>query len=64
MLSGAKMRRPRIAEACCRTETLVGWIVLGTSAREPGGLARKPPVEQVIGDCCDDAQAGPHRRPR
>jgi len=51
MLSGAKVRQPRIVRAFCAPgETLVGWISLGTPAREPAGPARKPPVEAVMAD--------------
>ncbi len=51
MLSGAKVRDPAIAAAFCEPgETLVGWIALGTPARQPGGPARKPAVTDVLRD--------------
>ena len=51
MLSGAKVRDPAIAAAFCEPgETLVGWIALGTPARQPGGPARKPAVTDVLHD--------------
>lgn len=57
MLSGAKVRSPRVMQAFCGAgETLVGWIALGTPAAEPGGAARKPEAARVIGDW--DGEAG------
>jgi len=51
MLSGAKVRNPTIAAAFCEPgETLVGWIALGTPARQPSGPARKPDPGQVLID--------------
>jgi nitroreductase len=51
MLSGAKVRQPAIAAAFCAPgETLVGWIALGTPARQPAGPARKPEAGQVLID--------------
>ena len=51
MLSGAKVRHPAIAAAFCAPgETLVGWIALGTPARKPSGLARKPSATDVMQD--------------
>ncbi|MGQ3054676.1 MAG: nitroreductase family protein [Roseateles sp.] len=51
MLSGAKVRDPAIAAAFCEQgETLVGWIALGTPARQPAGPARKPDPGQVLID--------------
>lgn len=51
MLSGAKVRNPSIAAAFCGPgETLLGWIALGTPARTPSGLDRKPPVADVLQD--------------
>lgn len=51
MLSGAKVRNPAIAAAFCEPgETLVGWIALGTPARQAAGQARKPDPGQVLID--------------
>lgn len=51
MLSGAKVRNAAIAAAFCEPgETLVGWIALGTPARQPSGPARKPDPGQVLID--------------
>lgn len=51
MLSGAKVRDPAIAAAFCEPgETLVGWIALGTPARQAAGPARKPAVAEVLRD--------------
>lgn len=51
MLSGAKVRDPAVAAAFCEPgETLVGWIALGTPARQPSGPARKPAVTDVLRD--------------
>ena len=42
MLSGDKARAPHIAQAFCEPgETLVGWVALGTPARELAGSAAK-----------------------
>ncbi|QPF74788.1 nitroreductase [Roseateles sp. DAIF2] len=49
MLSGAKVRNPQIAEAFCAPgETLVGWVALGTPARQPAGPSRKPGPELAL----------------
>ncbi len=51
MLSGAKVRNAAIAAAFCEPgETLVGWIALGTPARQAAGPARKPDPGQVLID--------------
>jgi hypothetical protein len=51
MLSGAKVRNPAIAAAFCDAgETLLGWIALGTPARQPAGPARKPASAEVLQD--------------
>ena len=51
MLSGAKVRDAAIAAAFCEPgETLLGWIALGTPARQPSGPSRKPPVADVLVD--------------
>jgi nitroreductase len=51
MLSGAKVRNPAIAAAFCEAgETLLGWIALGTPARQPAGPARKPAPAEVLQD--------------
>jgi nitroreductase len=51
MLSGAKVRHPAIAAAFCEAgETLLGWIALGTPARQPAGPARKPAPAEVLQD--------------
>lgn len=49
MLSGAKVRHPRVVAAFCESgETLVGWIALGTASRPPAPRAAKLPVEAVL----------------
>lgn len=51
MLSGAKVRNAAIAAAFCEPgETLLGWIALGTPARQPAGPSRKPDPGQVLID--------------
>ncbi|MFN3860992.1 MAG: nitroreductase family protein [Roseateles sp.] len=51
MLSGAKVRDAAIAAAFCEPgETLLGWIALGTPARQPAGPSRKPDPGQVLID--------------
>jgi nitroreductase len=51
MLSGAKVRDPAIAAAFCGPgETLLGWIALGTPARQPAGPSRKPAAADVLVD--------------
>lgn len=51
MLSGAKVRHPAIAAAFCEPgETLLGWIALGTPARQPAGPSRRPDPGQVLID--------------
>lgn len=43
LLSGAKVRSPRVVAAFCEPgETLVGWIDLGTPTRAPSGRQDKP----------------------
>jgi nitroreductase len=49
MLSGAKVRQPRVMAAFCGPgETLVGWIVLGTPAAPPRPWRAKAQVTDVL----------------
>jgi nitroreductase len=51
MLSGAKVRSPRIVAAFCAPgESLVGWIDLGTPQRPPQAKHTKPEPSQVLQD--------------
>ncbi len=48
MLSGRKARSPRLQQAFCGPgETLVGWVSLGTAAREPGPRREKAVVSSI-----------------
>lgn len=49
MLSGRKVRQPAIQAAFCEQgETLVGWMSLGTPAREPSPGHAKAGVDDVL----------------
>jgi nitroreductase len=49
MLSGAKVRAPAVVAALCEpTETLLGWVVLGTPTQAGKPKFGKPPLEQVL----------------
>jgi nitroreductase len=51
MLSGAKVRNPRVQQAFCEPgETLVGWIALGTPAASPRRLPDKAHAAPVLRD--------------
>jgi nitroreductase len=48
MLSGHKVRQPRLQQAFCRPgETLVGWVALGTPARAPGPRREKARLDDI-----------------
>jgi nitroreductase len=56
MLSGHKVRQPRLQQAFCRSgETLVGWVSLGTPSRVPGPRRQKARPDEVWGDWTGDA---------
>ncbi|GAP33738.1 nitroreductase family protein [Piscinibacter sakaiensis] len=51
LLSGRKVREPRIVAAFCGPgETLVGWIALGTATRPPGPRPARPNADTVLDD--------------
>ncbi len=51
MLSGRKARSPRLQQAFCGPgETLVGWVSLGTAARQAGPRRDKATPAAVCGD--------------
>jgi len=51
MLSGAKVRHPRVQAAFCAPgETLVGWVALGTPLRAPSAGHAKAGAAEVLAD--------------
>ncbi|HSI58939.1 MAG TPA: nitroreductase [Ideonella sp.] len=51
MLSGAKVRHPKVQAAFCGPgETLVGWVALGTPLRPPSPGHAKPGAAEVLGE--------------
>ncbi|WP_088285508.1 nitroreductase [Ideonella sp. A 288] len=55
MLSGGKVRHPRVQQAFCGPgETLVGWVALGTPKASPTRGHDKPRAADVIGNWLGD----------
>ncbi len=60
MLSGAKVRQPRLQQAFCRSgETLVGWVALGTPAHAPAPRRHKAEPGAVLADWCAPTMPDP-----
>lgn len=51
LLSGAKVRHAKTAQAFCTPgEILVGWVSLGTPVRQPSARGESPEFAQVLGN--------------